>query len=73
MEVLRHGNTYKEIECDKCGALLSYCESDIKKDHTSKCYSGEISRTCKTYVTCPECHKMITLSLVVNGEEMVKK
>lgn len=51
MKVLRHGNTYKEIECKKCGALLSYCKVDIKIEeymHTK-------------YISCPECGKIITL------------
>ena len=50
MEVLRHGNTYKEVECTKCGALLSYCKTDIKSfDFTHK------------HVICPECNAMVGL------------
>ena len=30
MEVIKHGNTYKEVECPGCRALLSYCKGDIK-------------------------------------------
>ena len=61
MEVLRHGNTYKKIECKKCGALLSYCEADVKK--YSKCEEvfGEWHSYHEESITCPECNDKIML------------
>ena len=70
MEVLRHGNTYREVECKKCGALLSYSTGDIKvRDHSGEVF-GEIHSSCKKYITCPECKEEIVLSFVIDGEEM---
>ena len=64
MEVIKHGNTYKEIECVKCGAILAYCKSDIKVDHTTKYLDiyDEWYYSEETYVTCPECRTKIKLS-----------
>lgn len=73
MEVVRHGHTYKEVECKNCNALLSYCESDIVK--RSKCeevFGGDWYSVNEEYVTCPECNKKIMLSLIIDGEEIVK-
>lgn len=76
MEVLKHGNTYKEVECPKCGALLSYCKSDVKVDNKTR-YAETgynfYTATChieKTYITCPECKRMIILKKTLDGEEM---
>ena len=57
MEVLRHGNTYNEVECKKCGALLSYCKADIIE--TSKCeevFGGDWYSSDEKYIYCPECN-----------------
>lgn len=73
MEVIRHGNTYKEIECKKCGALLSYSNADVKE--INKCeevFGGDWYTSCKKYITCPECEKEIVLSWKIDGEETVK-
>lgn len=70
MEVLRHGNTYKEIGCKNCDALLYYCKADIKE--LSKCeevFGGWYSRDEK-YICCPECNSKIILSLIVDGEKI---
>ena len=73
MEVIKHGNTYKEIECTKCKALLSYCEADIKGEGYGDSYFIESKRnTYEKYVTCPECRKKIMLSFIIDGEETVK-
>ena len=60
MEVLKHGNTYKEVECPKCGALLSYCKADIE-------YRNENQLFCiihKEWITCPECNERIMLKQI---------
>lgn len=69
MEVIKHGNTYKEIECPRCGALLSYCKTDIKKDNRIDYYFGEHHYIHKEYVTCIECKTMIKLKYLIDGEE----
>lgn len=69
MEVIKHGNTYKEVECPKCGALLSYCKSDIKKDHRTDYYFGENHYIYKEYVTCIECRTMIKRKNLIDREE----
>lgn len=58
MEVLRHGNTYREVECKKCGALLSYCDKDLQQ------YVAMIGsdRIYKKGITCPECRAIIWFS-----------
>ena len=72
MEVLRHGNTYKETECSKCGALLSYCNKDVKTKFNVDDYFGEIHTCRREWIVCPECHKEINLSFKIDGEEQVK-
>lgn len=59
MEVLKHGNTYKEKKCPKCGALLSYSGQDIQRD--KKCYKETEHRWYYwEYIFCPECgHKIV--------------
>lgn len=72
MQVIRHGNTYREVECGHCGALLSYCESEIiKKDDWDE-YFGGWHDSYKEYIICPECKKEIVFSFVIDGEEMLK-
>ena len=61
MEVLRHGNTYKEIVCPKCNALLSYCKNDIKEYSDYEEYFGEMHLFYAEYIICPECKKKINL------------
>ena len=29
MQVIKHGNTYKKIECSKCNAILEFGAADI--------------------------------------------
>ena len=71
MKVIKHGNTYQEIECNDCHALLSYCISDIRTDTFCGEYFGEIHSSCKKYIVCPECKKHIMLSFVIDGEETI--
>ena len=56
MEVLKHGNRYKEIECLKCGALLSYCNSDIRGYWKGRSYTE--------LIICPECNERIILKQI---------
>ena len=59
MKVLIHGNTYHQIRCEKCNAVLAYAASDITT-HKTKIQN-------KTYIcewdsiTCLECGHIIKL------------
>lgn len=72
MEVIKHGNTYKEKECPGCGALLSYGKVDIKNDIDCEEYFGEIHCSNRKYIVCPECKKQINISWIVDGKEIIK-
>ena len=61
MEVLKHGNTYKEIECPKCGALLSYCKADVKEYDRCDDYFGVWHSYYEKYIKCLECDNKIIL------------
>lgn len=63
MEVIRHGNTYKEVECKECGALLSCCERDIKSYEglLPRIYNNVLYYIETFYVVCPECNNKIEL------------
>ena len=70
MKVIRHGNTHKEVECPKCGALLSYTLADVKMDFGVEEYFGEMHSYDKRHIICPECKRGIIFSLKVDGEEV---
>ena len=73
MEVIKHGNTYREKECPGCGALLSYCKVDIQHDDVVReVFGGDWYSSHKQYILCPECKKKIDLSWVIDGEEQIK-
>ena len=72
MEVLKHGNTYNEIECKKCGALLSYNKKDIKVSRGCDDYFGVIHSWCMEYFYCPECQTQIVLCNYIDGEDVTK-
>ena len=73
MQVVVHGNTYKEKRCDKCTALLSYCSKDIKTCDRDEEYFGDYHYSCRKYIVCPECNNEIDLSWIIDGEEQVSK
>ena len=50
MEVIKHGNTYKEIECPGCRALLSYCKGDIKTKFIEDEVFGEWYSSSKKWI-----------------------
>ena len=74
MEVIKHGNTYKEIECKNCNALLTYCKSDIRYEGSHSEGVGGLPHHSQEirYVTCPECNNWIIISNIINGEEKIK-
>ena len=65
MIVLYHGNTYKEITCDNCNAVLGYTNQDIDT-RVSKAMIGNtvVSKTYTSYVACPECKCKITVNII---------
>ena len=68
MIVLYHGNTYKEITCDNCKAILGYTKKDIDT-RVSKAMVGNtvVSKTYTSYVACPECKCKITVNIIQEG------
>lgn len=66
IKILKPG-TLKEATCDKCGAVLSYDESeDVKEENIEKHFVTNMpsgyGRKHK-YIICPQCHnKIITWS-----------
>lgn len=72
MEVIKHGNTYKEVECPGCGALLSYCKGDIKTKFIEEEVFGEWHSSSKKWIICPECKNEIIFSFIIDGEETIK-
>ncbi len=73
MKVIKHGNTYKEIECPKCGALLSYCTKDIEIDDRSDEVFCVWHDYYEEYIICPECEEKITIYKKVDGEVLKKR
>ena len=74
MEVIKHGNTYKETECTKCNALLTYCKSDVRYEgsHSEGADGIHHNSDEKRYVVCPECNGRIIISHIINGVEQIK-
>ena len=64
MIVLCHGNTYKEITCDNCKAILGYTKKDIDT-RVSKATIGNtvVRKTYESYIACPECKCKITVDI----------
>ena len=73
MQIITHGNTYKEKVCNKCSALLSYCEADIKTESRYDDFFSDQHFSRRIYIICPECIEQIDLSWVIDGEEQVSK
>lgn len=65
IKILKPG-TLKEAACDKCGAVLSYDESeDVKDENIEKHFATNMPSGfgCKRkYIICPQCKNKIILS-----------
>lgn len=59
IKILRPG-TLKETTCGKCGAVLSYDESEDVKDENIDMTSGFGYK--RKYIICPQCKNKIILS-----------
>ena len=58
IKVLKPGNTTKEVECQRCHALLSYHLNDVKSS-TQVCFNYVINIKS---IHCPECGRKIIIS-----------
>ena len=59
MKVLEHGNTYKQIRCPHCHALLEYSDADIiKKETENELTSAWLFYK---YIICLDCNESIIL------------
>ena len=52
IEIIEHGNTMREIECDNCKCKFSYTRDDVIREG----FGGMID-----YVYCPECSHLILI------------
>lgn len=59
MNVLMHGNTYQQIRCKKCDALLEYTASDIVT-HKAKSEEGNFFYEWD-FIKCLDCNNTIIL------------
>lgn len=55
MKIIKHGNTYKEIEkiCPKCGCVFTYEDHEIEEEwERVDAYNSDHKYD---YVKCPDC------------------
>ena len=69
MQVIKHGNTYQELDCIMCGAVIGVAHKDIEHTVAHDAYSGAVHETITEFVYCPECGCRIVLSLSIDGVE----
>jgi len=67
MEILKHGNTYKTIECQDCGACVGYSYRDVEHKIMRDAYNHAIHETATEFIYCPECGCRLVLSLKIDG------
>lgn len=57
IQILKPG-TKNRIECNYCGALLSYDKEDIKHEEM---HFGPMDFAIKNYIVCPQCKTKVVL------------
>ena len=57
IKVIKPG-TRNQVECNQCGALLSYQKEDIKE--SDRYYAQNLTFSYK-YIICPQCNHEVTL------------
>ena len=57
IEIIKEG-TKNRVECNNCGALLSYTVSDIKEEEK---YVTQVVSHNQKYIMCPQCNEKIVL------------
>jgi DNA-directed RNA polymerase subunit RPC12/RpoP len=60
MRIVKHGNTWKTVECKNCGAVLEYSQGDILTTSFMDDAWGFYSE-CDS-ITCPDCKEKIILN-----------
>lgn len=58
IEIIKAG-TKNRIECNNCGALLSYTKEDIKEREE---FVGQRDSYIQKYIVCPQCNDRIILN-----------
>ena len=65
MKVLKHGNTYNEMECPKCHCIFEYVRTDIDYIQTGAVKGKGFmlkKEFTESVVHCPECNAWITIN-----------
>lgn len=64
MDVLKHGNTFKQVSCSHCGCVFNYCQKDIKTKRfvAAPFTEYDLDYTWSDVVECPECKSYVILS-----------
>lgn len=58
IEIIKAG-TKNQIECNNCGALLSYTKEDVKE---SEEFLSQRNSYIQRYIICPQCNERIVLN-----------
>lgn len=67
MEIIKHGKTYQELECEMCKAQIGFTYRDIEHKIVNDAYNGTVHETITEFIYCPECGCRIVLSLKIDG------
>lgn len=67
MEVIKHGKTFRETECEYCGAQIGFANRDVEHTVAKDAYGGKIHETISEFIYCPECGCRLILSLKIDG------
>lgn len=67
MEIIEHGSTYQELECEMCKAKIGFSYRDIEHKIVNDAYNGQVHETVSEFIYCPECGCRIVLSLKIDG------
>lgn len=57
IEIIKKGNKNK-VHCAFCGCVMIYQKEDIQE---KECYRSQRDSYILKYITCPQCHQLITL------------
>ena len=67
MEIIKHGKTYQEIECNSCKAVIGFSYRDIEHKVMRDAYNDQVHETVSEFIYCPECGCRLVLSLKIDG------
>ena len=57
MEIIKHGNKYRNQICDRCGCEFIFCLDEIKTEQSEIFHYYFV----EDYIKCPECDYKIIL------------